>query len=204
MRKLLVVIIILIGFTIGINLSRDQKGFRTYQEVLTELINDAPMKTYRDSFYGYSIRYPEFFSQEITDKGFVRLGYWDNERFVIECSVLKAPDLSPVKIKMKELATQLHAEKQELLRDSFILSGPHYENGKRIEGYPLLRQIRTQPKIMVFVYTFLSGIMPLLSYTHFPPNRPMGSIIKNIRHKALNVYCFYAGCNIFRKRDVFL
>jgi hypothetical protein len=26
-------------------------------------------------------------------------------------------------------------EKQELLRDSFILSGPHYENGKRIEGY---------------------------------------------------------------------
>ena len=35
MRKLLVVIIILIGFTIGINLSRDQKGFRTYQEVLT-------------------------------------------------------------------------------------------------------------------------------------------------------------------------
>lgn len=68
----------------------DQKGFRTYQEVLTELINDAPMKTYRDSFYGYSIRYPEFFSQEITDKGFVRLGYWDNERFVIECSVLKA------------------------------------------------------------------------------------------------------------------
>ena len=31
MRKLLVVIIILIGFTIGINLSRDQKGFRTYQ-----------------------------------------------------------------------------------------------------------------------------------------------------------------------------
>ena len=54
MRKLLVVIIILIGFTIGINLSRDQKGFRTYQEVLTELINDAPMKTYRDSFYGYS------------------------------------------------------------------------------------------------------------------------------------------------------
>lgn len=36
---------------------------------------------------------------------------------------------------MKELATQLHAEKQELLRDSFILSGPHYENGKRIEGY---------------------------------------------------------------------
>lgn len=44
MRKLLVVIIILIGFTIGINLSRDQKGFRTYQEVLTELINDAPMK----------------------------------------------------------------------------------------------------------------------------------------------------------------
>lgn len=65
MRKLLVVIIILIGFTIGINLSRDQKGFRTYQEVLTELINDAPMKTYRDSFYGYSIRYPEFFSQEI-------------------------------------------------------------------------------------------------------------------------------------------
>lgn len=135
MRKLLVVIIILIGFTIGINLSRDQKGFRTYQEVLTELINDAPMKTYRDSFYGYSIRYPEFFSQEITDKGFVRLGYWDNERFVIECSVLKAPDLSQVKIKMKELATQLHAEKQELLRDSFILSGPHYENGKRIEGY---------------------------------------------------------------------
>ena len=109
MRKLLVVIIILIGFTIGINLSRDQKGFRTYQEVLTELINDAPMKTYRDSFYGYSIRYPEFFSQEITDKGFVRLGYWDNERFVIECSVLKAPDSSPVKIKMKELATQLYA-----------------------------------------------------------------------------------------------
>lgn len=91
MRKLLVVIIILIGFTIGINLSRDQKGFRTYQEVLTELINDAPMKTYRDSFYGYSIRYPEFFSQEITDKGFVRLGYWDNERMLCtESSGLKS------------------------------------------------------------------------------------------------------------------
>ena len=45
MRKLLVVIIILIGFTIGINLSRDQKGFRTYQEVLTELINDCLLYT---------------------------------------------------------------------------------------------------------------------------------------------------------------
>lgn len=135
MRKLIVVIIILTGFMIGINLSRKPNGFRSYQEVLAELINDAPMKTYCDSFYGYCILYPEFFSKEVADEGFVRLGYWNNERFVIECSVLKAPDTSPVKVKMKELATQLHAEDQQLLRDSFILSGPVYENGNKIEGY---------------------------------------------------------------------
>lgn len=103
---------------------------------------------------------------------------------------------------MKELATQLHAEKQELLRDSFILSGPHYENGKRIEGYRYYAKYVRNRKLW-FSYTLLSGIMPLLSYTHFPPNRPMGSIIKNIRHKALNVYCFYAGCNILGKEMSF-
>lgn len=50
MRKLIVVIIILTGFMIGINLSRKPNGFRSYQEVLAELINDAPMKTYCDSY----------------------------------------------------------------------------------------------------------------------------------------------------------
>lgn len=49
MRKLIVVIIILTGFMVGINLSRKPNGFRSYQEVLAELINDAPMKTYCDS-----------------------------------------------------------------------------------------------------------------------------------------------------------
>lgn len=135
MKKLIVLIILLTGFMIGINLSRNKTGFRTYQDVLSELINDAPMKTYCDSFYGYCIRYPEFFSPEITDEGFVRLGYWNHERFVIECAVLKSPDTNPVKVKMKEMATKLHAEDQQLLRDSFILSGPLYENGNKIEGY---------------------------------------------------------------------
>ena len=115
MRKLLVVIIILIGFTIGINLSRDQKRIPHLSGSIDRVNQRCSNENLPRQFYGYSIRYPEFFSQEITDKGFVRLGYWDNERFVIECSVLKAPDSSPVKIKMKELATQLYAEKQELL-----------------------------------------------------------------------------------------
>lgn len=46
MKKLIVLIILLTGFMIGINLSRNKTGFRTYQDVLAELINDAPMKTY--------------------------------------------------------------------------------------------------------------------------------------------------------------
>ena len=69
MKKLIILIVLLTGFMIGINLSRDKTGFRTYQDVLAELIDDAPMETYCDSFYGYCIRYPEFFSPEITDEG---------------------------------------------------------------------------------------------------------------------------------------
>lgn len=135
MRKLIIVIIVLVGFTVGINISREPKGFHTYQEVVKKLVDDAPLASYRDSFYGYTIQYPEFFAQEISSRGFVRLGYWDNERFVLECSVLPEPDITPTEIKMNHMAQLLHAEEQELLKDSFILSGPLYEDGERVEGY---------------------------------------------------------------------
>ena len=59
MRTLLAFIFGFILLGAGLTLLKPDQSFRTYPEVLKELVEDAPLKTYRNDFYGYTVRYPE-------------------------------------------------------------------------------------------------------------------------------------------------
>lgn len=79
MRTLLAFIFGFILLGAGLTLLKPDQSFRTYPEVLKELVEDAPLKTYHNDFYGYTVRYPELFTYEEmpedTGKGFARFTY---------------------------------------------------------------------------------------------------------------------------------
>lgn len=157
MRTLLAFIFGFILLGAGLTLLKPDQSFRTYPEVLKELVEDAPLKTYRNDFYGYTVRYPELFTYEEmpedTGKGFARFTYHNTAHLIIECDVQTENEIIPTARKMEEMARRLRAEKQVALRDSFILSGPLYdEAGSPVDGYRYHTKFVRQQKLW-FSYT---------------------------------------------------
>lgn len=153
MRILLpfVILLILTGSIFTINKPFAQ--FKTPQEALKEIMEEAPSKTYHNDFYGYNLNYPEVFQYDTapTDS-LLRLAYHNHERFVIECEVLTDREMTPIKKMMEQTGTKLHAQQYTLLTDSFTLTGPLFENGEPIAGYSYhCKYVRKQK--LWFTYT---------------------------------------------------
>ena len=153
MKKFFIIAAILV-MAANVYYSLTYKGdIRTpYYEFKTR-IGTAPLKTYRDTYFGYTISYPCMFQQE--DKqgdeylGHARFVYSDSANIILESYV--TPNYSPnLQACADSLAEKLHSDrimiskkkagkssfKQASLQDSaFLLSGPVYENGVRIDGY---------------------------------------------------------------------
>ena len=170
MKKFFIITIILV-MAANVYYSLTYKGdIRTpYYEFKTR-IGTAPLKTYRDTDFGYTISYPCMFQQE--DKqgdeylGHARFVYSDSANIILESYV--TPNYSPnLQACADSLAKKLHSDrimiskqkagksssKQASLQDSaFLLVGPVYENGVRIDGYSHYDKFIKSGK-MLFVYS---------------------------------------------------
>ena len=170
MKKFFIIAIILV-MAANVYYSLTYKGdIRTpYYEFKTR-IGTAPLKTYRDTDFGYTISYPCMFQQE--DKqgdeylGHARFVYSDSANIILESYV--TPNYSPnLQACADSLAEKLHSDrimiskknagksssKQASLQDSaFLLAGPVYENGVRIDGYSHYDKFIKSGK-MLFVYS---------------------------------------------------
>lgn len=170
MKKFFIIAVILV-IAANVYYSLTYKGdIRTpYYEFKTR-IGTAPLKTYRDTDFGYTISYPCMFQQE--DKqgdeysGHARFVYSDSANIIMESYV--TPNYSPnLQACADSLAEKLHSDrimisnkktgksssKQDSQQDSaFLLAGPVYENGVRIDGYSHYDKFIKSGK-MLFVYS---------------------------------------------------
>ena len=170
MKKFFIIAVILV-IAANVYYSLTYKGdIRTpYYEFKTR-IGTAPLKTYRDTDFGYTISYPCMFLQE--DKqgdeysGHARFVYSDSTNIILESYV--TPNYSPnLQACADSLAEKLHSDrimisnkktgksssKQASQQDSaFLLAGPVYENGVRIDGYSHYDKFIKSGKLL-FVYS---------------------------------------------------
>ena len=170
MKKFFIIAVILV-MAANVYYSLTYKGdIRTpYYEFKTR-IGTAPLKTYRDTDFGYTISYPCMFQQE--DKqgdeylGHARFVYSDSANIILESYV--TPNYCPnLQACADSLAEKLHSDrimiskknagkyssKQASQQDSaFLLAGPVYENGVRIDGYSHYDKFIKSGK-MLFVYS---------------------------------------------------
>ena len=131
---------------------------RSDGDVFEQSLNNAEMLTYQDSDWGFTVRYPSYFVvqpdslDEYSDH--VRFCY-DNEweKIVLECYALRNYDQS-LKNGMDSLAQALHSTERKLGSDYFVLSGPQYENDRRIDGYSYYSRFVCRGKLW-FVFTMV-------------------------------------------------
>lgn len=170
MKKFFIIAVLLIlAFNLYYRIT--SKGdIRTAYYEFKNRIGTAPLKTYRDTDFGYIISYPCLFQQE--DKqgdeylGHARFVYSDSASIILECYV--TPNYSSnLQACADSLAEKLHSDKvmisnknaskssskQAPQQDSaFLLTGPVYENGVRVDGYSHYDKFIKSGK-MLFVYS---------------------------------------------------
>ena len=140
-----------------------------YYEFKTR-IGTAPLKTYCDTDFGYTVSYPCMFRQE--DKqgdeylGHARFIYSDSANIILESYVTAnySPNLQAC---ADSLAQKLHCDRimssnKKASKNSstlspqqdsaFLLSGPVYENDVRVDGYSHYDKFIKSGK-MLFVYS---------------------------------------------------
>lgn len=159
MKKLLLFIFGPIGIGILFTLLQAENRFKTYEEALEELMSQAPIRTYKDAFYGYTLPYPEFFAYDeekglSEEKGFVRFCFWDIERFVIEGCAAIDKELTSVETKMDRVAQSLHAEEKKVVdKDSFIVAGLVRDEDGYTNGYRYYTKYVRNHRVW-FAYSF--------------------------------------------------
>ncbi len=140
MRRFFIILISLIIIITVIVFSSAGKDDRSFPKKLEQMINDAPMKEYQDSLFGYVVRYPACFEQTpdslIKEPGLCRFNYWDNWVQIVQMAFIQ-PNQKELTVKqgMDSIGVLLHATKKRMGRDCFILSGPLYVDGSNIRGY---------------------------------------------------------------------
>ena len=166
MKKFFIIAVILV-IAANVYYSLTYKGdIRTpYYEFKTR-IGTAPLKTYRDTDFGYTISYPCMFQQE--DKqgdeylGHARFVYSDSANIILESYVTPnyssnlqacADSLAEKLLSDRIMISKQKAGKSSSKQDSaFLLAGPVYENGVRIDGYSHYDKFIKSGK-MLFVYS---------------------------------------------------
>ncbi len=135
---------------------------RTPYSEFCDRIGIVPMKEYQDSDFGYTVNYPCFFQKEEKQEddfpGHARFCYTQDANIVLESYVTRNRSLD-IRSCADSLAAKLHAEKRMQTSNpkdseisSFILLGPVYENGVRIDGYSHYDKFIKSGK-MLFVYS---------------------------------------------------
>lgn len=158
MRKAIFIFIAIILVAVSIDWIHSCAELKSYKEVFGRQITYADMYEYKDKDYDYVVRVPSFFTAQSDslqeEKGRIRFEYGDQWiNVVIESHVMNSDGMS-LQAGMDSLAQMLKATEHRLGSDYFILSGPQYENGSRIDGYSYYTKIMANYKLW-FVYTMV-------------------------------------------------
>ena len=111
---------------------------------------------HNDPDFGYVIKYPYFFQQEDTSvsgyQGYARFSFTNHANIILESYV--TPNYSnTLQACADSLAQKLHSERtMQASNKAFILSGPVYENGVRVDGYSHYDKFIKSGRIL-FVYS---------------------------------------------------
>ena len=158
MRKAIFIFIAVILVAVSIDWIHSCAELKSHKEVFGRQITYADMYEYKDKDYDYVVRVPSFFTAQSDslqeEKGRMRFEYGDQWiNVVIESHVMNSDGMS-LQAGMDSLAQMLKATEHRLGNDYFILSGPQYENGSRIDGYCYYTKIMANYKLW-FVYTMV-------------------------------------------------
>ena len=158
MRKAIFIFIAIILVAVSIDWIHSCAELKSHKEVFGRQITYADMYEYKDKDYDYVVRVPSFFTAQSDslqeEKGRMRFEYGDQWiNVVIESHVMNSDGMS-LQAGMDSLAQMLKATEHRLGNDYFILSGPQYENGSRIDGYCYYTKIMANYKLW-FVYTMV-------------------------------------------------
>lgn len=110
---------------------------RDFADVMEEEINKSPLEAYRDSFFGLSVSAPRCFVKEReTDDstGSMRFIYNNVTQILLDCYVCRNEHANDCDGGIRELSRQLRAKARKT-DSGYILVGPMYENGERVDGY---------------------------------------------------------------------
>jgi len=158
MRKAIFIFIAIILMTANIDWLRSCGDLKSPKEVFGQQLTYADMYEYKNTDYGYVVRVPSFFSVQPDslqeEKGQMRFEFSDQWIIVVIESYVMNNNGQSLKNGMDSLAQVLHAIDSRLGSDYFILSGPQYENGCRLDGYSYYSKVVANHKLW-FVYTMI-------------------------------------------------
>ncbi len=158
MRKAIFIFIAIILMTANIDWLRSCGDLKSPKEVFGQQLTYADMYEYKDADYGYVVRVPSFFSVQPDslqeEKGQMRFEFSNQWIIVVIESYVMNNNGQSLKNGMDSLAQVLHAIDSRLGSDYFILSGPQYENGCRLDGYSYYSKVVVNHKLW-FVYTMI-------------------------------------------------
>lgn len=154
MKKIfMVVIAVVLLFHLYCEITHGSDSRTPFSE-FSERIRATPMTEYQDPDFGYVVKYPSFFQREDTpsgeNHGYARFSFSDHANVALESCVTtnRSRDLQAC---ADSMARMFHAART-LRSSSFILSGPVYENGVRIDGYSRYAKFVKSGR-MLFVYS---------------------------------------------------
>jgi len=152
MRKfaVIVVLLVLMIMTSDLWIGKDDR-LQDYYEVLKEQIESRPMAGYENKMYGYKMSYPPIFTQIETDgDDCVRFAFND---ILLENRVTRIPSGQTFDESIDSIAKYSYADKISRGKDSFIISGPLYDDkGNKIDGFRYLSKYILRQKLW-FAYT---------------------------------------------------
>ncbi len=154
MKKIfMIVIAVVMSFHLYCEITHGSDSRTPFSE-FAERIRATPMTEYHDPDFGYVVKYPSFFQREDTppgeSRGYARFSFSDHANVALESYVTtnRSRDLQTC---ADSLARVSHAAKT-LHPSSFVLAGPVYENGVRIDGYSQYAKFVKSGR-MLFVYS---------------------------------------------------
>ena len=158
MRKATFVFIAIIIVAASIDWVESCSDLKSHKEIFSRQLTYADMYEYTDADYDYVVRVPSFFNAQPDslkeEKGRMRFEYGDQWIIIVIENHVMNNNGQSLKSGMDSLAQVLHSTDNKLGSDYFILSGPQYENGSRIEGYSYYSKVMACHRLW-FVYTMI-------------------------------------------------
>ncbi len=135
-----VVFFVVVAAASCVDIVSPRTELRPFADVLCEEIYRADLLTYTDGLFGYSAAYPACFRRDLnyssSGRGGARFCYYSWTNIALECYVARAVSTDNVAVcDIRCLGRLLHARPKSADGGAYILSGPLYEDGTRIDGY---------------------------------------------------------------------